>query len=49
MHRSVYEKLRRQIEKRGSGTVFVTHEFLELGSRAALDAACMTIPAFILR
>lgn len=39
MHRSVYEKLRRQVEKRGRGAVFVTREFLELGSRAAVDEA----------
>ena len=39
MHKSVYEKLRRQIEKRGQGAVFVTREFLELGSRAAVDEA----------
>ena len=39
MHRSVYDKLRRQIEKRLPGTVFVTREFMELGSRAAVDEA----------
>ena len=39
MHKSVYEKLRRQIEKREPGAVFVTREFLELGSRAAVDEA----------
>ena len=39
MHRSVYDKLRRQIEKRLPGAVFVTREFLELGSRAAVDEA----------
>jgi hypothetical protein len=39
MHRSVYDKLRRQVEKRGRGAVFVTREFLELGSRAAVDEA----------
>ncbi len=39
MRKSVYEKLRRQIEKRGHGAVFVTREFLELGSRAAVDEA----------
>ena len=39
MHKSVYEKLRRQVEKRGHGAVFVTREFLELGSRAAVDEA----------
>lgn len=39
MHKSVYEKLRRQVERRGYGTVFVTREFLELGSRAAVDEA----------
>jgi hypothetical protein len=39
MHKSVYDKLSRQVEKRGRGTVFVTREFLELGSRAAVDEA----------
>lgn len=39
MHKSVYQKLRRQVEKRGHGAVFVTREFLELGSRAAVDEA----------
>jgi len=39
MHKSVYEKLWRQVEKRGCGAVFVTREFLELGSRAAVDEA----------
>lgn len=39
MHKSVYDKLRRQIEKRRLGAVFVTREFLELGSRAAVDEA----------
>ena len=39
MHRSVYDKLKRQIEKRLPGAVFVTREFLELGSRAALNEA----------
>jgi len=39
MHKSVYDKLRRQVEKRGRGTVFVTREFLEQGSRAAVDEA----------
>lgn len=39
MHRSVYDKLRRQIEQRLPGAVFVTREFLELGSRAAVDEA----------
>ena len=39
MHKSVYDKLRRQIEKCGQGTVFVTREFLEVGSRAAVDEA----------
>lgn len=39
MHRSVYEKLKWQIEKRLPGVVFVTREFLELGSRAAVDEA----------
>ena len=39
MYKSVYDKIRRQIEKRGSGAVFVTREFLELGSRAAVDEA----------
>jgi len=39
MHRSVYDKIRRQIEKRLPGAVFVTREFLELGSRAAVDEA----------
>lgn len=39
MHRSVYDKLKRQIEKRPPGAVFVTREFLELGSRAAVDEA----------
>ena len=35
MHRSVYDKLKSQVEKRGRGAVFVTREFLPLGSRAA--------------
>ena len=39
MHKSVHDKLKRQIEKRGPGAVFVTREFLELGSRAAVDEA----------
>jgi len=39
MDRSVYDKIRRQIEKRLPGAVFVTREFLELGSRAAVDEA----------
>ena len=39
MIRSVYEKLKEQIEKRQRGAVFVTREFLELGSRAAVDEA----------
>lgn len=39
MHRSVYDKLRAQVEKRGRGAVFVTREFLDLGSRAAVDEA----------
>ena len=39
VHKSVYEKIRRQIEKRGQGAVFVTREFLEFGSRAAVDEA----------
>lgn len=39
MIRSVYEKLRGQVDKRGRGAVFVTREFLELGSRAAVDEA----------
>ena len=39
MHRSVYDKLKRQIKKRTPGAVFVTHEFLELRSRAAVDEA----------
>ena len=39
MHRSVYEKLKHQVEKRGSGAVFVTRDFQELGSRAAVDEA----------
>ena len=39
MHKSVYEKLRQQMEKRGYGAVFVTCEFLELGYRAAVDEA----------
>jgi len=39
MHQSVYHKLRRQVEKREPGAVFVTREFLELGSRAAVDEA----------
>lgn len=39
MHKSVYDKLRRQIEKCERGAVFVTREFLELGSRAAVDEA----------
>ena len=36
---SVYDKLRRQVEKRGRGAVFVTREFLSLGSRASVDKA----------
>ena len=39
VHESVYEKIRGQIEKRGQGAVFVTREFLEFGSRAAVDEA----------
>ena len=39
MHMSVYEKVKRQVEKHGRGAVFVTREFLELGSRAAVDEA----------
>ena len=39
MHKSVYDRLRRQVEKRGRGAVFVTREFLELGSRSAVDEA----------
>lgn len=39
MHKSVYDKLRGQLEKRGRGAVFVTREFLILGSRAAVDEA----------
>lgn len=39
MPRSVYEKLRQQVQKRERGAVFVTREFLELGSRAAVDEA----------
>lgn len=39
MHKSVYEKLKGQVEKRGRGAVFVTREFLTLGSRAAVDEA----------
>lgn len=39
MHKSVYEKLKGQVEKRGRGAVFVTREFLGLGSRAAVDEA----------
>lgn len=39
MHKSVCEKLRKQVEKRGRGAVFVTREFLALGSRAAVDEA----------
>ena len=39
MHKSVCEKLRKQVEKRGRGAVFVTREFLGLGSRAAVDEA----------
>ncbi len=39
MHKSVYDKLKRQIEKRLPGAVFVTREFLELGSRASVDEA----------
>lgn len=39
MHRSIYDKIWRQIEKRLPGAVFVTREFLELGSRAAVDKA----------
>ena len=37
MVRSVYEKLKGQVEKRRRGSVFVTRDFLELGSRAAVD------------
>jgi hypothetical protein len=39
MHKSVYHKLRLQVEKQGRGAIFVTREFLELGSRAAVDEA----------
>lgn len=39
MLKSVYEKLKGRIEKRGRGAVFVTREFLDLGSRAAVDQA----------
>lgn len=39
MHKSVYDKLKRQVEKRGRGAVFVTREFLDLGSRASVDEA----------
>jgi hypothetical protein len=39
MHKSVYEKIRRQVEKRGRGVVFVTREMLGFGSRAAVDEA----------
>lgn len=39
MNKSVYEKLRRQVEKHGHGAVFITREFLEFGSRAAVDEA----------
>lgn len=39
MHKSVYEKIRRQLEKQGSGSVFVTRDFLLLGSRASVDEA----------
>lgn len=39
MYKSVYEKLRWQVEKRGQGAVFVTRELLEFGSRAAVDEA----------
>ena len=39
MHKSVYDKLKRQIQKRPPGAVFVTREFLALGSRAAVDEA----------
>lgn len=39
MHKSVHDKIRRQVEKRERGAVFVTREFLELGSRAAVDEA----------
>jgi len=39
MHKSVYEKLKQQVEQRGHGAVFVTRELLEFGSRAAVDEA----------
>ena len=39
MHKSVYDKRRRQIEKRLPSAVFVTCEFQKLGSRAAVDEA----------
>lgn len=39
MHKSVYAKLKQQIGKRPPGAVFVTREFLEIGSRAAVDEA----------
>lgn len=39
MHKSVYGKLRKQVERLGRGAVFVTRELLGLGSRAAVDEA----------
>lgn len=39
MIKSVYEKVDARIKKHGRGAVFVTREFLELGSRSAVDEA----------
>lgn len=39
MIESVYEKVDARIKKHGRGAVFVTREFLELGSRSAVDEA----------
>lgn len=39
MHKSVYDKIRRQVEKPGSGSVFIPRDFLALGSRASVDEA----------
>lgn len=39
MIESVYEKVGARVKKHGRGAVFVTREFLELGSRAAVDEA----------
>ena len=39
MIESVYEKVGARVRKHGRGAVFVTREFLDLGSRAAVDEA----------